>query len=95
MRAFILPVAAAITLAGAASPALAGEVSIRISAEGLDLTRTADIVAMKDRIDTAVGKACGKPAIAGLYGSEAVEDCIADGTAKALAELDAKLAAID
>jgi UrcA family protein len=83
---------AAIALAGASAPAMAGEVTIRVSAEGLDLTRTTDILTMKARIDSAVGKACNKAGIAGRYGALAVDECIADGTAKALAELDARLA---
>lgn len=78
-------------LAGAAAPALAGEVTIRVSADGLDLSRTSDIVTMKKRIDTAVHKACAKSALS-FYSADAMDDCVADGTAKALAELDARLA---
>ena len=50
---------------------------------------------MKDRIDTAVSKACSKPSILAYSSLESVDACIADGTAKALAELDAKLASND
>jgi len=93
MRKLFTPFFAAATLAGAAVPATAGEVTIRISADGLDFTRASDIVAMKDRIDVAVNKACSKPELGNHFGSVAVSDCVADGTAKAMAELDAKVAA--
>lgn len=93
MRKLFTPLLAAAALAGAATPALAGEVTIRVSADGLDLTRATDIVAMKDRIDVAVNKACSKSEVGERFGSAAVEDCVADGTAKAMAELDAKVTA--
>jgi len=96
MRKLFTPLFAAIlgvaALAGAAVPATAGEVTIRVSADGLDLTRATDIVAMKGRIDVAVSKACSKTEVSERFGTVAVADCVADGTAKAMAELDARVA---
>lgn len=92
MRKFLAPLFAAAAIAGAASPAFADAVTIRVSADGLDFNHAADIAAMKDRIDVAVRKACKAPTAAGRKSEEAVDACVADGTAKALAALDARLA---
>lgn len=91
MRKFILPLLAAAGIAGAAAPALAGEVTIRVRMEGLDLADPASVDTAKDRIDSAVSRACRMPAMFRFYGKQAVEDCIADGKAKALSELEAIL----
>ena len=90
MQKLLIPVLTAAVLAG--TPAYAGEVTIAVSSDGLDLTRAADIAAMKDRIDVAVNKACAKPGMAARFGAEAVDECVTDGTAKALAALDVQLA---
>lgn len=90
MHKLLIPVLAAAVFAGA--PAHAGEVTIAVSSDGLDLTRAADIAAMKDRIDVAVNKACAKSGMAARFGAEAVDECVTDGTAKALAALDVRLA---
>jgi UrcA family protein len=92
MRKLLIPALAAAALAGAAAPAFADAVTIRVSAEGLDFAHASDIAAMKGRIDTAVRKACNSSSLAARYSNEAVDACVADGTAKALAELDARLA---
>lgn len=92
MRKLLIPaLAAAAALAGAATPAFADAVTIRVSAEGLDLSRASDIVTMKERIDAAVRRACNKSASLGKYSSNSVGECVADGTAKAMAELDARV----
>ncbi|MBO9602068.1 MAG: UrcA family protein [Novosphingobium sp.] len=92
MRKFIIAALAAATCAGFAAPALASDVTIRVSAQGLDLTRASDIVTMKSRIDTAVRRACSKSAALEGFSSLAIGQCVSDGTAKAMAELDARVA---
>lgn len=92
MRKLFVPLFAATMIAAVPAPALAGEVTITISSAGLDLTRAADIATMKQRIDVAVNKACTKATTLSQVGSEAVDECVTDGRAKALAALDAKLA---
>lgn len=95
MRKFILPLLAAATVAGAATPALAGEVTVRVRMAGLDLSDPAAVDTAKDRIDTAVSRACRMPAMFRFYGKQAVEDCVTDAKAKALNELEAMLPAAD
>ncbi|WP_336978754.1 UrcA family protein [Altererythrobacter fulvus] len=95
MRKFILPLLAVATLAGAATPALAGEVTIRVRMDGIDFTDPASLDTAKDRIDSAVSRACKMPAMFRFYGKQAVEDCVADGKAKALNELEARLPAAE
>ena len=90
MRKLLIPVFAAATLAGLSAPATAGEVTIRINLADLDLAKPADVDAVKERINTQVAKACNRSAISLPYDSNAVQECIADGTAKALKQLDAK-----
>ena len=67
------------------SAASARGVSIAVSHEGLDLSNPADIETMKARIDEAVTNACAKIAV----GSDR-NYCVADGKAKAMAELTAR-----
>ena len=86
MRKILLFVLAAATFAGA-SPAIAAEVTIRISLEGLDVADPADELAILDRIDSAVSSRCKSGML--IFAREAVAECKADGTAKALAELEA------
>ena len=93
MRSMLLPFAAVMFIA--AVPATAGEVTVSVSTEGLNLARSADIATMKGRIDVAVKRACNKPTTAARFGAAAVDECITDGTTKALAALDAQLAAED
>jgi UrcA family protein len=92
MRQILLP-CAAVLFACASTGATAGEVTIVVSTEGLDLAQSADIATMKDRIDVAVKRACTRRTTAAHFTSEAVEECIADGTTKALDALDARIAA--
>ena len=82
-------------LTAALSPATAAEITIRVSGAGLDFTDEADVAVMKDRIEVAVAKACDSRAFATTYGTRAVNDCVEDGKAKALAALDSKLAPAD
>jgi len=92
MRKLFIPVLAAASLAGVSAPAAAAEVTFAISYADLDLSNPADVAVMKDRIDAAVARACGRASIASLYGSQAVMDCKADGKTKALELLDARRA---
>lgn len=85
---------AAVALAGAAMPLSAGEVRIVVSADNIDFSDAADVEVMKERIDVAVTRACNTRSRTSFYGAKAVDACIADGTAKALAELDKRLAGI-
>lgn len=75
-------------------PLAAGEVTIRVSADNLDFSDAADVETMKERIDVAVARACNTRSRTSFYGAKSVDACIADGTAKALAELDKRLAGI-
>ncbi|HTN13325.1 MAG TPA: UrcA family protein [Sphingomonadaceae bacterium] len=93
MRKLAASFIAAVSIAGAATPALAGEVTIRVRMDGLDLSDPASVDTAKDRIDSAVSRACRMPAMFRFYGKQAVEDCVTDGKAKALNELEAILPA--
>lgn len=99
MRKFILPLLAAATVAasvaGAATPAVAGEVTVRVRMAGLDLSDPAAVDTARDRIDSAVSRACRMPSMFRFYGKQAVEDCVTDAKAKALNELEAMLPAAD
>lgn len=97
MRSMLLPFACAVlaSVPAAATTERTEQVTISVSAEGLDFARAADIATMKDRIDVAVKRACKTPAAVIRSGSVAIDECIADGTAKAMAALDAQLAAED
>lgn len=85
---------AAVALAGAAMPLTAGEVTIRVSADNLDFSDSADVETMKERIDVAVTRACNTRSRTSFYGAKAVDACIVDGTAKAMAELEKRLAGL-
>ncbi len=91
MRQMLLPFAVTMFVCAAVTPAVAGEVTVTVSTEGLDFTRSADVAAMKDRIDVAVKRACTRPTAAARFGAEAIDECVSDGTTKALAALDAQL----
>ncbi|WEK45236.1 MAG: UrcA family protein [Candidatus Andeanibacterium colombiense] len=93
MRKLLITALIAAGVAGSvAAPAVANDVTIRVSADGLDLTRASDIITMKGRIDTSVRRACNKAAALGNFSSLSIGECVADGTAKAMAELDARVA---
>lgn len=83
----------AATLAGAASPAIANEVTIKIDLGELDIANPSDDAAIRDRIAAQVNKACNRfrPV---LSSSGAIEDCKADGIGKALDEVEARRALI-
>ncbi len=92
MRTIALSALGAIGLAAASAPALAGEVEIKVDYSDLDLSDPVDADLLMDRIDTAVTRACSRTSIAMKYGSQAVSECKADGTAKVLSALEHKAA---
>lgn len=70
---------------GTATPVLAGEVEIRVSLQGLDLTSAADIAEVEERIDVAVNEACSEAS--SLY---ARAQCRRSGKRQALAQLESR-----
>ena len=68
------------------SPASAGQVTIRVGLADLDLSSPSDVDQVKSRINLAVARACNSAALT----EEAAQECVSDGTAKALEQLDAK-----
>lgn len=69
-----------------AAPAAATELTIRIDLSNLDIANPADVEAIHNRIALTVTRACranGRP----MLDSGAVSACKADGTAKALQQL--------
>jgi UrcA family protein len=92
MRKLVLTLLAA-AFAGTATPALADYVTIRIDLGTLDIADPADDAAVRELIVTEVNKACKGPG-AFFAGDAAVEECKADGTAKAFDELEARRALV-
>lgn len=85
----LLRLIAAAALAGAASPALAGELTIVIDLGTLDIANPSDDAAIRERIVTQVSKSCRRSSVI-FTSSKVIEDCKADGIAKALDELEAR-----
>lgn len=95
MRKFLASLSAAAAIAAVSAPAMAEQVTIRVSAAGIDLSDAAGVELMKERIDLAVSKACESRSITKRYGAGPVQECVADGKAKALAALGEQLAPAD
>ncbi|BBC71142.1 conserved hypothetical protein [Altererythrobacter sp. B11] len=85
----LLPVLAATCLAGLSAPAMADDVTIRIDLSGLDAANPSDDAAIRDRIKTAVPRACNRAT--GFHtGLSSWQECQADGQARALEVLEAR-----
>ncbi|AKH43080.1 UrcA family protein [Altererythrobacter atlanticus] len=93
MRRLLSATLAAAFLAGAAAPATAEDLRIRIDLGQLDIANPADVEAIKDRIEIAVSRACAE-AVRFPAEVRSIADCKADGTAKAFAEVDARRALV-
>lgn len=81
--------AAGLTFAATTTPASAGEVTISINLEGIDLSNAQGLELAQERIERSVTRACRRSSLwqRPLLALEAKEECIADGTSKALAQL--------
>ncbi len=94
MRKLSILVLAAATLAGVSAPAAADEVTIRVSYADLNIADDADVAVLKQRIHEAADKACSRAETSSLHNLRSINDCVAEGTAKALAQLNARRKAI-
>jgi|GEM_PF-1743577 len=89
---------AGLTLAATATPASAGEVAISINLDGIDLTSPEGLEIAHERIETSVVRACRRTSVSPIFFHlvhDAEEECIADGTSKALAQLESFVPVIE
>jgi UrcA family protein len=74
MHKFIIPVLAAFSLT-VAVPAVAEEASIEVQYSDLDLTTPEGIERLNGRIEAALNKVCGKPAVRDLKVAASQKKC--------------------
>ena len=81
MRLFVQSVVVAASLVGLASPAIAEEVTVTVSYADLDLTSSADLATLHDRLAAALRDACSKNINHKRAALQVSADCVASGLA--------------
>ena len=95
MKKFMFAALAAGLTLSATAPAVAKEVTITVSLTGLDLDDPRDVVELHQRIGVAVENACvasPESRMSPFEASRARENCIAEGTRKAMGKLEGEAA---
>lgn len=83
MRKFVVPAFAALSLAAAAQPASAEQVTVKVAYADLDLTTATGVATLEIRLAGAIRAACERPDTRELKAMQAWSDCVADAKAKA------------